>query len=361
VFAAVGDNAVLISNTRAGLTKAIDVRSGNGDSMADSEAFKDAMARLPEDNLAVGYVDGGQLALLAQTAAALAPAGAEQAGQLAQMQQLTDQLKAIRSIAFSASAEDDGARFRAVAAVDKGEIEKLGLGGSEPFDPALDERVPADAIVYVSFKDLGPQLWKTVKNFSAQVPNFDQQVQMLQAQTGVNIEDDLIPLLSGEHALYLRGSTPPSGALLLAPEDAAKGAATIQKLTTLAALGGVQGLKPLASGEGQQADVDGQAVFWRRDGDVIALGAGDLTAGSEPDAALSDDADYKATREAAGVPDETSTFFYADVPGIAQLAESTGEAMEPEAKANLEHVGGVVGWATIDDDSASTDLFVHVK
>ncbi len=60
-FAAVHDGGLLISNSQTALDSAVDVRSGKGDSLADSASYKDALAKLPSDNLGVGYVDGTQL------------------------------------------------------------------------------------------------------------------------------------------------------------------------------------------------------------------------------------------------------------------------------------------------------------
>ena len=84
--------------------------------------YKDALAALPKDNIAVGYVDGAQLATLTP-ARDLAGLLARRAGRrrvAAGAEQLSAQLKGVRSLAFAVTPEDQGLRFRVRRAAREG-------------------------------------------------------------------------------------------------------------------------------------------------------------------------------------------------------------------------------------------------
>ncbi len=116
VFAGVHDGALLVSNSEMALHQAIDVRGGKGDPLSDATSFKDAMAALPKDNSAVGYVDGAQLATLSQLATSQASGAGVQAGGVSPqaLNQFSSQLKGVKSLAFAVTPEDQGVRFRTV-------------------------------------------------------------------------------------------------------------------------------------------------------------------------------------------------------------------------------------------------------
>ena len=79
-FAAVHDGALLVSNSETALHDADRRADGKADQLANVQTYKDALAALPKDNIAVGYVDGAQLATLTQLATAQASSRGVQAG-----------------------------------------------------------------------------------------------------------------------------------------------------------------------------------------------------------------------------------------------------------------------------------------
>ncbi|CAA9531432.1 MAG: hypothetical protein AVDCRST_MAG79-959 [uncultured Thermoleophilia bacterium] len=364
---AVGDGALLAASSEAGVRSAVDLREGKGESLADSDLYKDTLAKLPDDNLFVGFVDAAkarQLSQLAQGVAAPA-SGAAGVGALAGIEKLNDELlKGYRSFGFSFGAEDGGARMRMVSLLAEGDERPLGV--TENFKPALTATAPSGSLVYVGFRDLGPMLQRALDVFAASEPEVGRQLGQLEAATGVSFTGDLVPLLSGEHAIYAGVGQPVAAALLLRPDDAAKGAATLKKLTNAATRqqSGLQ-FTPVPNGEGEQITQGGQTFGWRKVDDVLAIG-NDPKGGEDQGGGLAGSDKYTALAEKAGTPDELNGLLYLDVPGLVTLGEAAeeGESRSPsdqKAIDNLKHLGGVLAWSVLDGDASTSDLFVEVR
>jgi hypothetical protein len=371
-FVAVGENAVLFATSEAALQQAIDIRGGAGQALADSASFKDTLKQLPEDNLAVVYVDGPKLAQLVTLAASAAPL--TEGAQQQQLTQALDSLRVLKSIGMSFGADDNGFRFRAATILDEERAKTLGVL-QEDFEPTLLDRVPATTLAYVGFHDLGPMLKKTIDGFSGQSPQIAQALTAIEAMTGVSFDGELVPLLSGEHALYVAPGNPgpiPAVGLLLKPSDAAKGAATIKKLTaTLSKELGAQGSEGLQIEDipnGQRfsgPQTQGLSVVWRQAGDVIAF-SNDQTAGDEPSASLADSDKWKALKKSAGVSDDVSSLLYVDIPGVLDAVRAAGAGAQldsdPQVAANLKPLGGLAVWGdTKDGGIATADVYLEVR
>jgi hypothetical protein len=378
-FAAIGKEAVLIGSTEAALNQAIDTREGAGQNLADAQTFKDTLAALPEDNLGVVYVDGPKLAQLAALAAqsGAVPAVGEDGAAAAQQQQLAsllEQLRVLRGLGMSFGADDNGFRFRTAALLDEARAESLGIQ-QEDFEPSLTDRVPATTLLYYGFQDLGPQIKQMLDQFSGQSPQVAQALTAVEAMTGASFDNEIVPLLSGEHALYVAPGNPgpiPSVGLLLKPEDAAAGAATIRKLTgTLTqelAAGGDGSLTVEDIPNGQRfsgSQLGGLSVLWRQAGDVIAF-SNDQTAGDEPASSLADSDKWKQLSEAAGVADDVAVLAYVDIPGTLDALRAAGAGAEidsdPNVAANLAPLGGLAAWGDMKDGGVATaDVYLEVR
>ncbi len=380
-FAAIGKEAVLIGSTEAALNQAIDTREGAGQNLADAQVFKDTLAALPEDNLGVVYVDGPKLAQLAalgaQSGAVPAVGEGGDGAAAAQQQQLTDlleQLRVLRGLGMSFGADDNGFRFRTAALLDEARAESLGIM-QEDFAPALLDRVPATTLAYYGFQNLGPQIKQAFDQFSGQSPQVAQALTAVEAMTGASFDNEIVPLLSGEHALYVAPGNPgpiPSVGLLLKPEDANAGAATIRKLTgtllqELAASGdGSLTIEDIPNGQrfsGPQ--LSGLSVLWRQAGDVIAF-SNDQTAGDEVEANLAGSDKWKQLSEAAGVGDDVAALAYVDIPGVLDAVRAAGAGAEldsdPNVAANLAPLGGLAVWGDMKDGGVGTaDVYLEVR
>jgi len=382
-FAAIGKNAVLIGTSEAVLQEAIDTREGGGSSLADAQAFKDTLKELPEDNLGVIYVDGPKLAQLVALAAQSAPqlpttdedgSGGAQAQQQ-QIAQALDQLRVLKSIGMSFGADDGGFRFRTATIMDEERAKTLGIA-TEDFEPSLTGRVPATTLAYFGFQNLGPMLKTTLDGLTGQSPQVAQAIAAIEAMTGAKFDSEVVPLLSGEHALYVAPGNPgpiPAVGLLLKPTDATQGAATIRKLTDalvreLSASGSEPGINVEDIPNGQRFSgeaLSGLSVVWRQSGDVIAV-SNDATAGDEPGESLADSDKWKSLKESAGVGDDVSALAYVDIPGILDAVRAAGAGAEidsdPNVAANIKPLGGLAMWGDSKDGGITTaDVYLEVR
>jgi hypothetical protein len=356
--AAVGKGALLVASDTATLEQAIDAREGSADSLADETAYKDTLAKLPKDNVAVGFVNGSSLAQLSTLAMAQAQA-ADSSLPLSQLGSLRSQLDALESLGLSVGAEDTGFRVHAVALYDPDRAKALGLDTST-FTPTLTSNVPSTAFAYIGFQNLGPMLEKALTSLGGSSGGLSQQLGALQQQTGLSLHDDLVPLLSNEHALYLAPGVPVTAALLLHPNSTAAAAVTLRKITRL--LGSSAGLtfSDSATGDGQTTTASGLTVGWHRAGDLIAI-SNDPTAGAPPTDSLADSDTYKRVAGEAGMPDKVSGVVYLDIPALLQLSSGLGATPGASADASLSHLGPFLAYATADSSSASADMFLEVK
>jgi hypothetical protein len=364
MLAAIGKNALLVATDDANLRRAIDVREGDAPALADSQTYKDALAKLPKDNLAVGYVDGASIAQLVQLAFAQSQSSDMPAPSAAQLQKALDQLKALQSMAFSVGAEDNGFRFRSVISYDANAAKQAGLDLSgHTFSPSLLDRVPGNALAYVGFSDIGPRLKQALDQMGTQSPATQQQIQSFETQTGLSLQNDILPLLGGEDGFYVApGGLPVNVGMLLHPSNPDQAVTTIKKITALVSrFSPDTRITPVAGGVGEQATVQGMTVQWRRDGDVIGIG-NSPTVGSAQTTKLSDAADYTQLRDQAGLPDKVAELIYVNIPGAMNLAGSFGQSSsDPKVQQNAQHVGGLLIWATSDEDSVTADAFLQVK
>jgi hypothetical protein len=359
-LAAVHDGALLVSNSETALHQAIDLRGGTGDPLSDSTGFKDAMAALPKDNSAVGYVDGAQLATLSQLATSQASGAGVQAGGVSPqaLNQFSSELKGVRSLAFAVTPEDQGVRFRSVELLDKDA--PAALADMKEFTPTLESSASGDSYVYVGFQNLGPSLKQLLTSLGTSQADLQKSFTELQTETGISFDDDLVPLLSGEHAITVGPGLPVSAALLLKPADAAKGEATLRKITGALAKQG--SAKFTDANGGQTTQVSGLPVGWRRSGDLLAV-SNDPKAGDAVSSSLADDSSWKDFQKAIGVPDTVTAILYVNVGrllGLASSFTSDSSASDKEALDNAKHVGRVVAWGTKDGDAATADLFVEI-
>ncbi|MDX6569473.1 MAG: hypothetical protein QOH15_2051 [Gaiellales bacterium] len=359
-FAAVHGGALLVSNSEMTLHQAIDVRGGTGDQLANATSFKDAMAALPKDNSAVGYVDGAQLQTLTQLATSQASSSGVQAGGVSPqaLDQFSSQLKGVRALAFAATPEDQGLRFRFAELLSKDA--PATVTGVQEFTPTLESSASGDSYVYIGFQNLGPMLQTALTSLGTSQANLQQTFAQLQTQTGISFENDLVPLLSGEHAITVGPGLPVSAALLLKPADAAKGEATLRKVTAAIAKQGAATFTD-ANG-GQTTQVSGLPVGWRRSGDLLAI-SNDPKAGDAVSSSLADDTSWKDFQKAIGVPTSVTGILYVNVGrllGLAKTFTSNASASNQEALDNAAHVGRVVAWGAKNGDTLTADLFIEI-
>lgn len=365
VFTAVGKGAVLIASDPTSLHASIDAREGAAaDRLSGNPLYGEALGTLPDDNVLVGYADGAKLAQLAGTAFAAAAQGGKASGLPAtQVDQALAQLEAIRAVAFSAGADDGGFRLRVATLLDEAKAKQL--GGMQGAPLKLLDRAPADALVFAGTPGFGDALDTAITNATASNPEVAQGIAGVEAMTGLSVQSDVLPLLSGEAGVYVSGGAPAKGALLLLPKDPAAAAASLTRITAaISKPGGADEpattFAPVPFGEGQVAEVGGHDLSWLHDGDLIALGFD--TAGAAPGGGLGDSVAFRGVSDAAKLPDKVGALLYADLPGLVNLARRTrGEQVPADALANIQALGGLLAWSTQDDGVAKGELYLQVK
>jgi hypothetical protein len=284
-------------------------------SLEGTDAFEEAMDDLPADALARVYVNGKAFV---DAASDLRPGVVPMPFDLAG--------GTTGSLGAALVAEDDGVRVEG-RAVATGETDAPELG---TFESELVEEVPAGAVAFLSFNDLGgalEQFGDSLGADAAPLP-FD-----LGEVTG---------LLSGEIALYVRAG--PAVTLVVEVEDEAAAVATVESLLTLA---GGQAPVVYDAFDGLLAVSNSQAEL-------------DALRGDGP--RLDQDDRFEAAVDAAGMPDETSGFGYVDVqaavPLLAGLEGPGAAAMVPGEY--LEPLGGLVFWGEGSGDVQRFSLFLGI-
>ena len=330
-----------------------------GERLADSEEFEDAMDGLDEDVLVTVYGNLRQ----AQEAAE-----AESGGQLDPFDTFFPAGEA-PVFGGTARAEGDGARLDG-RLVYSGDVEDTPFS-MEPFDAELSDRVPGDALAYLAFNDLEGAISAYRDAIAEADPEFESQIGMAEAFLGVSLEEDIAPLFAGEGAVYVRrGALIPEVTLVTEVEDEEQAVGTLDDV--VAGIGTFVGI-----GEPERREVDGVEVreipisppfslsYAAFDGLLVvttsADGIADLRADEDR---LADDEAYAEALDRAGVPGETSGFAYVDLeealPLLFGYAEAgLGEASD--ARQYTEPLTSLVLWGEQDGSTQSFSVFVGIE
>jgi hypothetical protein len=285
-----------------------------------SEDFEQAMDDLPDEALARVYVNGEALA---ETAAALPP-GMMQPPPLGLAGGPTG------SIGAALVAESDGVRFEGHA-IASGDAD---LPQYEAFESELVEEVPAGAVAFLAFNDLGSALSEYLGMVGAagaagQLP-FD--------------PAQIAELLSGEVALYVRPG--PAVTLVAEVEDEA---AALQTVESLVGLAGGEAPIVYEAFDGLLAVSNSQAEL-------------DALRGDGP--RLDQDDRFEEALDRAGMPDATVGFGYVDVqaavPLLTGLMAPLGDDGDLPAE-YLEPLGGLVFWGESSGEAQRFSLYLGIE
>jgi ABC-type glycerol-3-phosphate transport system substrate-binding protein len=339
------DGWYALSNSQDAITQAL---QGNGP-LADDPDFKQAMGKLPGDALAKVYVDGQRLNEIVKRSASQSGSGLESSAL---------GLDKLKYFAVSASAEDDGVRLKGASSG--------GPAGSADFASALLGGVPSDAFAFVGFdgQETADQIEQLEKD-----PQAAAAFAQVERVIGVSYDQVLSSLLGGEVAFYARaGVGIPELTLALAPKDAS---AALKTLDTIAAHlaarsgghveSGTQGghaVKTLNLGNFavHYGSVDGKVLITSGPTGIADYGQGDH---------LSDSADFKEAKDAAGMPDSTGGFLYVDVkdalPLLEGLASLSGRSLPSSTTDNLRPLRSVLAWSNASGETRTFDAFLEIK
>lgn len=340
-----GDGWWAVANKESDFDK---VLKGSGEPLSASDSLKTAMAKLPGDTLVRAYLDGPQLNALMKRQASSDPSGLD-ASALG--------LDGLKYLAVSLSAEDEGLRLRGASSGGN-------LGGGE-FASKLLESIPSDA--FAAFDFLGSGTTVQLQKLEG-TPQFAQVAKQLEREYGVTA-DELFGLLDGEVAFYARsGALIPELTLALQPGNPAEALVTVDKLMThLAAEAGTRVQTGTQDGHLVRTVTFGQFAihYGLVDGKVILTtglnGISDFgSAGS-----LTDSADFKDAKSAAGMPDSTGGVFYVDLKNALPLLEGfaglAGHNLPPSVTDNLRPLRSLLAWSEGQSDERTFDAFLEIK
>jgi hypothetical protein len=357
----------------------------DGDNLSGSDAYKKSVGALPKGSVLIGYANAG--AMLEGLSGSLEQMYSELGLGVAGLAELgtanLEQAEAAQGVGFALGFDPQGIRFDFVYVYDKDALPETMLSTANP-NRAL-EHAPADALIYVSGVDVGSALKQILEIAQAQpgaeMEDFDESMQMMEAQLGLKL-DDVYAALSGEFSLAvthsaagLMGDTSIPIGLLLQLEN--KDPEVFEQLMNLAALA----LVGSDDGSGLETiDVNGVSVTlvndpaghtwlgWGLSDDFFALGTSRelIETAFDGGAKLSADATFKAAT--ALLPKENTGYVYLNV---AQTVEMIYPAMSSSDRASLDEarpvlepikaIGGASEPVSREKDSASGTLFILIE
>ena len=261
------------------------------------------------------------------------------------------------SLAFSLDPQEDGIHIEGAASPATGDL------FSDEFSAELPDQVPGGAFLYAGAHDLERQLGTLRDLLAERAPGIERDIGRAEAEIGVSLDEDVLPLFSAESALYMRPGFPIPGVTIVTQVDDQQGAlAVLDKLAEEVA-------EYYGTAELQSVDIDGVqakelavnqlfSIFYTAfDGQLVITtsreGISDLRA---DDGRLADDQAFKDATEAAGMPDETTGFIYVDLdqalPVLTGLMGFGGHATPDWLDRNLEPLQSLVLYGGRDGDVA---------
>ncbi len=338
------------------------------DSLAESDAFEQAMDELPDEALATVFVNGAALTAQLRQDAETTPE---------ERQALECVLGGgdVPSLTFGLAAEDDG--FRLSGAYPTEDREAPESGSAE-----LAGELPAGALLVGSVRDLGRQIRDVLR--CATDANQEARMQLAQAELalGLSFEEDVLPLFDGEtaYAVYRAsesgaGQAPtfgvPAVTVVTDVEDEARAREVVDQITARASafmdgvevadadVGGIDAKRVTVPNEGTlfYAVFDGKLVLTSTEEGLLGF--------REEGARLADDEAYKGARETAGAPDEAAGVLYANVADLADLVLGAFMGLPggppPDTQASLEPLRSLFLWAEADDDMTTFEGFLEIE
>lgn len=349
------DDWAVISDSEAKLDAFERARTrADGDSLADDEAFREAVEALDEESAVRGYVRGAPVQAAMDT-------GLEGEGA---PPRLTHEVGELRALALAARAERTGVRLDGTAVVDP-------ALDPEPFAARLPRELPGGTLLYVSTTNLDDPLRTVIELVGKSQENFERQLGQVENILGTSLRGDIYPLLEPESAVAVYPGMPiPAVVFALRAENEDKVRSLLDRYEGIARFGetdvrkftleGVEVREVAFETEGFSlfdAVVRGMAVFTN---DEDALRAVIARSG----ASLADDPRYRRARSAARMPGETAGFAYADLrrglPFTFDFAERQGEAVPPEARANTQALETALVYLRPDGDRLRVSGFISI-
>jgi hypothetical protein len=345
---AVADGRMLLASNREVLGDALERAESGRKTLADNDAFRDALAAQPANRIGMIYIDPGVL-------------GDD-----------VEALDALRWIGGAAALTGNGTRISYRLgfdrdALDADQREWLERGG---IDNRLAARIPADTLFYMA----GGSLAEALDNAAAQSPNFEDALEEIQTDSGLSGLYDLLEMMTGEFALAVTRddegllaelSGEPFGLLIASQvEDGGDAQDELENI--------FEGIARDTDSRFETDEVD-EAVVGYLENEFVSGGgflgygvAGDdmllATSGAlvedalETGGGLADDARFQATLDA--LPSGGLLYLYFDADAINRLVDSLGiDAETSETYTERIEAIGLVAEPMSRDGEINLELF----
>jgi hypothetical protein len=319
------EDQLLVATDRLTLEAALDAAANRRPALADDAAFNAAMRRLPPDHLASAYVNLAEVAT---------EAGSQ------------DTASGYTSLAVAAMAEPEGLRLEGSAPFNADAASEDARHGFELAAQVgtAAEWMPADTEAAAVLFGLHGILAEAERGLNGQPAAADIVTSLIQLRAlasfglGINIDQDVLPLLDGEVGVAISGLSTgtPHGQLIVRPPDPAAAVAILDRLR-----GGLSGLGASVTerpaGAYSVVSVSAPqvgAASWAVADDAIVLGltyddVAAAIAASEGES-LADSPGYRAAWQLAG--DRGGNELFVDIGSIAERSPDslgmTGDARD---------------------------------
>lgn len=310
-------------------------------SLADVDSFRDAFGTLDADAIARGWVD-------------LTAAVKELSEAFEGSEQITD--IEFQDLAAAVSTEEDGVLLSVGIRAPKGT-------GTTSYEPKLLERVPADAVVALSFGGTQGALDKLERRIDVEGI-----AGAVKDTIGVSFES-VLDALSGEGVLYVREGAGeiPEVTLVLDPPDADKTWSTIgdiaakiaseadARITTATQAGVTANRLEVEDIKVMYARIDAETM-------IVTSGADALDRFLEDGSKLTDDADFQAASERVELGEQTNGFAYVDLDGLIPFIEGLGgpDALPADAREVLEAMDSFILQSAADGETTRLSGFLRI-
>lgn len=333
-------------------------QAASGAKLSDSKPFKDAIDRVPGDALARVYVAGAPVTGALEKS--LEQSGAARG--------VTQDFGTLDSAVISAKAEEKGIRI-------DGDVAAKLVAPPDEYSAGLTSELPSGALVYVSFSRLDRQVRQILKAVGEARPSFNQQLSQVESLLGISLENDVLPVVSGEGAIAIypsSGQGLPAIELVLKESDEAKARKLLDRVGAIAGLGGgltvkkvqVSGIEvnelnlPVLGGLSIYYGVfDGKLVVTNSQAAISAL----RSSGQK----LADDPVFKRAAGEAGMPGKTVGFAYVNLasglPSLFGIAGARGQNIAPTVIENTKPLQAALVYATRSGDHYPLGGFLEIK
>ncbi len=351
-YAVVDDLAIV--GTESGVQAAITTLKGDGDALAESDAFKKATGALGDQDTSIGFFYVDVKGAIQQAVAS----GEVESDEATAFQQISS-ATGFESVAAGLSVEENALRVDIATPVTK---EQPDLGNPSEAVAAL----PGDSWLALGIGDIQKVIeyqLSQVSNLTALAGQGDINtlIEQLNRQLKINIREDLLAWM-GEGAAFVRGTNIADigGALVVQSKDPAATKAsmtTIRRLVTL--FGGKQVQVSDLTASGVEAGFVVRTeqfplpvnVALAGDKFIVAVTDPALQAAISSPGTLGDNADFKAAADALG--DGIKPSVYLGFRPVLDLVEGFGLGEDEDykmAKPTLDQLRALAAGANSDDD-----------